>query len=54
MHIPLVNVRRPHPRLAPRPAREMSARGLATLLGVYVLIFSAALLRFWLSTGSSP
>ena len=49
--VPISNARRPHPCLSLRPARTMSGRAFAGVVGVYVVLFAAAALHFWLSAG---
>ena len=44
-----IQTRRPVYCLPPRPAREMSVRGLAILAAVYVTLFGAAGLHYWLT-----
>jgi len=49
MSIPIVQARRAHPALGCRPAREMSRRGIAIVIGIYVVLFGAAALHLWLT-----
>jgi len=46
---PTVQVRRPAPCLAARPAREMSPRGIAIVIAIYAVLFGAAALHYWLA-----
>jgi len=46
-----VALRRPSYCLPPRPAREMSARGIAIVVSIYALLFGAAAARLWLFGG---
>jgi len=48
---PAVQARRSAPCLTARPAREMSPRGVAIVIAIYVVLFGAAALHYWLAGG---
>jgi hypothetical protein len=49
MSDPSVQARRAVHGLEPRPARAMSARGIAIVIAIYVVLFGAAALHWWLA-----
>lgn len=49
MSDPRVQARRPVHGLEPQPARAMSPRGIAIVVAIYVVLFGAAALHWWLA-----